>query len=122
MFENLDPEIVKLIYVAAGFAAVALSSLINWKSSDPSEPFNAGKFLSAYVRSAWGLVPLALSIAASLGLSIEGLLAISAVAFGIDNGVKAAQNMGARKSGPAADGTPVSVVQSVGSDVGVGQN
>ena len=106
MFENLDPETVKLIYVAAGFVAVALSSLINWKSSDPSEPFNSCKFFSAYVRSAWGLVPLALSIAASLGLSVEGLLAISAVAFGIDNGVKAAQNMGAKKE--SAEATSVS--------------
>ena len=106
MFENLDPEQVKLIYVAVGFIAVALSSLINWKSSDPPEPFNSAKFFSAYVRSAWGLVPLALSVAGSLGLTIEGILAIGAVAFGIDNGVKAAQNMGSKKG--AAEATSVS--------------
>ncbi len=105
LFENLDPELLKLIYVVVGFIFVALSSLINWKNSDPPEPFNAGKFLSAYVRSAWGLVPLALSVASSLGLTIEGILAIGAVAFGIDNGVKAARNMGLKKP---AKGMPVS--------------
>ncbi len=105
---------IKLVYVVAGFIAVALSSLINWKASDPTEPFNAGKFFSAYMRSAWGLIPLALGIAASLGLTIEGILAIGAVAFGIDNSVKAAQKIGAtaKKAAQAVDGTLVTVARS----------
>ncbi len=109
----LDPELIKLVYVIAGFVAVALSSLINWKASDPPEPFNTGKFLSAYVRSAWGLVPLAFNVALSLGLTVEGFLTIFAVAFGIDNGVQAAQRFGSKKS--ASEGTIVSVISDSGS-------
>ncbi len=111
MFE-LNPELVKLVYVVARFLAVGLSSLINWKSNDPPESFNAGKFFSAYVRSAWGLVPLALSLA-SLGLTVEGVLAIIAVAFGIDNGVQAAHRFGSKKS--VSGGTAISVIPDSGS-------
>ena len=114
MFE-LDPELIKLVYVVAGFVAVALSSLINWKTNDPPEPFNSGKFLSAYIRTAWGLVPLALSMASSLGLTVEGILAVSAIAFGIDNGVQAALSMGAKKPVTsvlaASEGVEVSVAE-----------
>ena len=105
----MDAEIVQVVYVVAAFLSVGLSSWINWKANGADEPFNAAKFLSAYLRTAWAIIPLALGLAGSLGISVEGLLAVVGVALGVDNAVLQSQNLGQKKPKADAEGTPVSV-------------
>lgn len=89
----MDLEIIKTLYVVIAFLAVAFSACVNWKSSDPSEKFNLAKFFSTYIRTVWGLVPLALGLAV-FGFTIEGVLAILAAAFGIDNAILRSKKLG----------------------------
>jgi hypothetical protein len=93
----MDVEIMKIIYIIVSFVAVAFSSYLNWRANKP-EAFDVHKFFSAYLRTAWGLVPLALAFAVGLGLTVEGFMAIIAAAFGIDNGVQKAAKLRNKKT------------------------
>ena len=81
----MDPELLTIIYVAVALLAVAGSSLLNWKKNNTdNESFDVAKFLSAYMRTAWGLIPLVLGMV-SMGLNVTAILAIIGLAFGLDN-------------------------------------
>jgi len=103
----MEQYIIELIYVLVAFLAVAISSYINWKASDPPEGFNTGKFLSAYVRTVWAIIPSALVMSADLGLTVTGLLAIAGLAFGVDNIVLTSKSLGTKPS-TETEITPVS--------------
>ena len=92
-----EPEIVKAVYIVAALLFVGLFSWINWKSNAPEEAFNAAKFLSAYIRTVWALIPFALFTAIG-GLSVEGFLGVAGVAFGLDNVVLASADLGKSKA------------------------
>ncbi len=85
--------IIQIAYVVAAFVAVGISSVINWKSYGEGESFDVAKFFSAYVRTTWALVPMALLFSASFGLTVEGILAIVGLAFGIDSSIVASKNL-----------------------------
>lgn len=87
----MEQWIIQLIYIAASFLAVGLSSFLNWKSQVPNEAFNPYKFFSAYVRTAWALIPTAL-LFATQGLTVELLFGIIGITFGIDNSPKLVGN------------------------------
>ncbi len=67
--------------MAAAFIGTAISSFFSWK--DSGEPFDAYKYASAFFRSMWGIVPLAIGISA-MGMTVEGILSAVAVGAGID--------------------------------------
>lgn len=89
----MDVELIKVVYVAIAFVAVSISSIIDWKAYGEGEKFNIGKFFSAYVRTAWALIPSAI-LFAGIGLSVELALGLAGMAFGIDNSIQAGNNLG----------------------------
>jgi hypothetical protein len=86
-------EFIKGVYVLVAFVAVAVSSYLNWKAVAGDEPFNLAKFLSAYIRTAWALVPSAILLAV-FGLHVELALALAGEAFGIDLSVQLGLKVG----------------------------
>src|SRR5512135_2217631 len=100
-----DADFAKVLYILVAFAAVGVSSLLNWKTAGEGEAFDWQKFLSAYLRTFWAIIPLSLGMA-SLGISVEGILAIAGTAMGIDNTVAAAKNLGKKSNGEATETKP----------------
>jgi len=84
---------IQLIYITVAFISTAISSGVNWKAYGDGETFDATKFFSAYVRTAWAMIPTAI-LFASQGLTIELAFGLAGLAFGIDNSVKSALELG----------------------------
>ena len=80
-----DVEVVQIVYIIVAVIATGASSYLNWKTENADEPFNAKKFLSAYVRTVWAIIPSIYLLSTTYGLTFEGIFTMVTLSFGVDN-------------------------------------